>query len=219
LRAGPVRVTVSRLEGPVSGPHGGDLVAVELGEVTHPQARRAFMSDQLLDKRSDSTRSAIYSNLWTRPADRPRRSLIARSGSRNRSLPRRSGAHQRRAHSPVLPENGRRPSRELIPRVRITRPPWQAHTGRRARARDARGLWTSSAGAGRRRVRVRAWRAAATDPTAWRSCGRSWPRQGPRSGPAWPYPRRGFSVEAVQTPARVNVTCVTPLGEEVASTS
>jgi hypothetical protein len=32
-------------------------------------------------------------------------------------------------------------------------------------------------------------------------------------------PRPGFSVEAVQTPARVNVTCVTPLGEEVASTS
>jgi hypothetical protein len=30
--------------------------------------------------------------------------------------------------------------------------------------------------------------------------------------------RPGFSVEAVQTPARVNVTCVTPLGEEVAST-
>ena len=29
----------------------------------------------------------------------------------------------------------------------------------------------------------------------------------------------GFSTEAVQTPARVNVTCVTPLGEEVASTS
>jgi hypothetical protein len=33
---------------------------------------------------------------------------------------------------------------------------------------------------------------------------------------ARPWP--GFSVEAVQTPARVNVTCVTPLGEEVAST-
>jgi hypothetical protein len=32
-------------------------------------------------------------------------------------------------------------------------------------------------------------------------------------------PRPGFSVEAVQAPARVNVTCVTPLGEEVASTS
>jgi hypothetical protein len=31
-------------------------------------------------------------------------------------------------------------------------------------------------------------------------------------------PGPGFSVEAVQTPARVNVTCVTPLGEEVAST-
>jgi hypothetical protein len=28
-----------------------------------------------------------------------------------------------------------------------------------------------------------------------------------------------FSAEAVQTPARVNVTCVTPLGEELASTS
>jgi hypothetical protein len=38
-------------------------------------------------------------------------------------------------------------------------------------------------------------------------------------GPAWPYPRPGFSTEAVQTPARVNVTCVTPLGEEVASIS
>jgi hypothetical protein len=34
-----------------------------------------------------------------------------------------------------------------------------------------------------------------------------------------PYPRPGFSTEAVQLPARVNVTCVTPLGEEVASTS
>ena len=33
-----------------------------------------------------------------------------------------------------------------------------------------------------------------------------------------PRPRLGFSVEAVQTPARVKVTCVTPLGEEVAST-
>ncbi len=33
------------------------------------------------------------------------------------------------------------------------------------------------------------------------------------------HPRPGFSTEAVQTPARVNVTCVTPLGEEVASTS
>jgi hypothetical protein len=31
--------------------------------------------------------------------------------------------------------------------------------------------------------------------------------------------RPEFSTEAVQTPARVNVTCVTPLGEEVASTS
>jgi hypothetical protein len=37
--------------------------------------------------------------------------------------------------------------------------------------------------------------------------------------PLEPYPRPGFSTEAVQTPARVNVTCVTPLGEEVASTS
>jgi hypothetical protein len=42
---------------------------------------------------------------------------------------------------------------------------------------------------------------------------------GPRSRPAWRYPRPGFSTDAVQTPARVNVTCVTPLGEEVASTS
>ena len=39
------------------------------------------------------------------------------------------------------------------------------------------------------------------------------------SGGASTRPRPGFSVEAVQTPARVNVTCVTPLGEEVASTS
>ena len=31
--------------------------------------------------------------------------------------------------------------------------------------------------------------------------------------------RPGFATEAVQTAARVNVTCVTPLGEEVASTS
>jgi hypothetical protein len=31
--------------------------------------------------------------------------------------------------------------------------------------------------------------------------------------------RPGFSTEAVQPPARVNVTWVTPLGEEVASTS
>jgi hypothetical protein len=30
-------------------------------------------------------------------------------------------------------------------------------------------------------------------------------------------PRPGFSTEAVQTPGRVKVTCVTPLGEEVAS--
>jgi hypothetical protein len=36
---------------------------------------------------------------------------------------------------------------------------------------------------------------------------------------AKPYPAPGFSIEAVQTPARVNVTCVTPLGEEAASTS
>jgi hypothetical protein len=34
-----------------------------------------------------------------------------------------------------------------------------------------------------------------------------------------PCPRPGFLTEAVQTPARLNVTCVTPLGEEVASTS
>jgi hypothetical protein len=32
-------------------------------------------------------------------------------------------------------------------------------------------------------------------------------------------PRPGFTTEAVQSPARENVTCVTPLGEEVASTS
>jgi hypothetical protein len=32
-----------------------------------------------------------------------------------------------------------------------------------------------------------------------------------------PTPRPRVSTEAVQTPARVNVTCVTPLGEEVAS--
>jgi hypothetical protein len=32
------------------------------------------------------------------------------------------------------------------------------------------------------------------------------------------YPRLGCSTEAVQPSARVNVTCVTPLGEEVAST-
>jgi hypothetical protein len=31
-------------------------------------------------------------------------------------------------------------------------------------------------------------------------------------------PAPGFSTEAGQPPARVNVTCVTPLGEEVAST-
>ena len=29
----------------------------------------------------------------------------------------------------------------------------------------------------------------------------------------------GVSIEAVQSPARVNVTCVTPLGEETASIS
>ncbi|WP_225859116.1 transposase [Streptomyces albicerus] len=34
-----------------------------------------------------------------------------------------------------------------------------------------------------------------------------------------PHPRSGSSVEAVQRPTRVNVTCVTPLGEEAASTS
>ena len=32
-------------------------------------------------------------------------------------------------------------------------------------------------------------------------------------------PRPGFSTKAVQTPARLNVTWVTPLGEEVASMS
>jgi hypothetical protein len=32
-------------------------------------------------------------------------------------------------------------------------------------------------------------------------------------------PRPGLSTEAFQAPARVNVTCVTPLGEGVASTS
>jgi hypothetical protein len=32
------------------------------------------------------------------------------------------------------------------------------------------------------------------------------------------YPPPGFSTEAVHNPPRVNVTCVTPLGEEVAST-
>jgi hypothetical protein len=31
--------------------------------------------------------------------------------------------------------------------------------------------------------------------------------------------RPGFSTEAIHTAARVNVTCVTPLGEELASTS
>ena len=42
------------------------------------------------------------------------------------------------------------------------------------------------------------------------------PSEGREELAARPWP--GFSVEAVQTPARVNVTCVTPLGEEVAST-
>ena len=42
---------------------------------------------------------------------------------------------------------------------------------------------------------------------------------GERDREASDYPRRGFSTEAVQTAARVNVTCVTPLGEEVASIS
>jgi hypothetical protein len=50
----------------------------------------------------------------------------------------------------------------------------------------------------------------------FRSVGRRLSEVGPW---AEPYPRPGFSTEAVQTPARVNVTCVTPLGEEVASTS
>ena len=44
------------------------------------------------------------------------------------------------------------------------------------------------------------------------------PRLSDRHEPAAPR-RPGFSVEAVQTSTRVNVTCVTPLGEEVASTS
>jgi hypothetical protein len=38
-------------------------------------------------------------------------------------------------------------------------------------------------------------------------------------GPGRTIPDHPVSTEAVQTPARVNVTCVTPLGEEVASTS
>jgi hypothetical protein len=46
-------------------------------------------------------------------------------------------------------------------------------------------------------------------------CGRACARRTPPFR-ARPYPR--FSTEAVHTPARVNVTCVTPLGEEVAST-
>ena len=33
------------------------------------------------------------------------------------------------------------------------------------------------------------------------------------------YPRPGFSVEAVQTPVRVKVKCVTPLGDDAASTA
>ncbi len=37
--------------------------------------------------------------------------------------------------------------------------------------------------------------------------------------PLEPYPRPGLSTEAVHTFTRVNVTCVTPLGEEVAPTS
>lgn len=42
-----------------------------------------------------------------------------------------------------------------------------------------------------------------------------------RSGSARPpvVKRWRFSTEARYTPARVNVTCVTPLGEEVASTA
>jgi hypothetical protein len=34
-----------------------------------------------------------------------------------------------------------------------------------------------------------------------------------------PHGQLGFPTEAIYTPARVNVTCVTPLGEEVVSTS
>ena len=41
----------------------------------------------------------------------------------------------------------------------------------------------------------------------------------PDGGPLATRPRPGFSTEAVQAPARVKVTCVTPQGEEVASTS
>ena len=39
-----------------------------------------------------------------------------------------------------------------------------------------------------------------------------------RAGELKPYPAPRFSTEADQTPARVNVTWVTPLGEDVAST-
>ena len=39
------------------------------------------------------------------------------------------------------------------------------------------------------------------------------------SGSSWRGSRSGSRASAIQTPARVNVTCVTPLGEEVASTS
>jgi hypothetical protein len=42
---------------------------------------------------------------------------------------------------------------------------------------------------------------------------------GPTIGAGLALPRPGFATEAIQTPARVNVTCVTPLGEEVASMS
>jgi hypothetical protein len=41
----------------------------------------------------------------------------------------------------------------------------------------------------------------------------------PTIGAGLALPRPEFATEAVQAPARVNVTCVTPLGEEMASTS
>ena len=49
------------------------------------------------------------------------------------------------------------------------------------------------------------------DSTLGTGCGRT-------AVPLATRPRPEFSTEAVQTPARVNVTCVTPPGEEVAST-
>jgi hypothetical protein len=80
------------------------------------------------------------------------------------------------------------------------------------------GLWTTPAGAGAA-CQGESVANSSDGPDSVAGCGRSWPRHGPRSGPAWPLPAPGFSTEAVQVPARVNVTCVTPLGEEVASTS